>query len=51
MAIHVESEIEVARPRAEVFDYIAHGERLPEYVTDFASVEPTAAGEPGPGTQ
>jgi uncharacterized protein YndB with AHSA1/START domain len=51
MAIHVESEIEVARPRAEVFDYIAHGERLPEYVSDFASVEPAAAGEPGPGTQ
>ena len=51
MAIHIESEIEVARPRAEVFDYIAHGERLPEYVTDFASVEPVSPGEPGPGKE
>src|SRR2546423_8284428 len=50
MAIHVESEIEVARPRAEVFDYLAHGERLPEYVSDFASVEQEGTGEPGPGT-
>jgi uncharacterized protein YndB with AHSA1/START domain len=51
MAIHVESEIEVARPRPDVFDYIAHAERLPQYVQDFASVEPTTAGEPGPGTE
>jgi uncharacterized protein YndB with AHSA1/START domain len=51
MAIHAESEIDVTRPRAEVFDYLAHGERLPEYVTDFASVEPAAPGEPARGTQ
>jgi uncharacterized protein YndB with AHSA1/START domain len=51
MAIHVESEIEVARSPGEVFDYLAHAERLPDYVADFASVEQASPGEPGPGTQ
>ena len=50
MALHIENEIEVARPRAEVFDYLAHGERLPEYIPDFASVEQDSPGEPGRGT-
>jgi uncharacterized protein YndB with AHSA1/START domain len=49
MAIHTEAEITVDRPRAEVFDYIAHAERLPEYVADFESVNHEESGEPGPG--
>jgi uncharacterized protein YndB with AHSA1/START domain len=49
--MHVESEITVAKPLAEVFEYIAHAEFLPEYVTDFAAVEQVSDGEPGRGTQ
>lgn len=51
MAIHAEAEIEVGRPRAEVFDYLAHAEHLPDYVQDFAWVKPEGAGEPGPGAR
>ena len=49
--MHLEAETTVQRPRAEVFDYIAHAERLPEYVTEFASVRPVSEGEPGLGTR
>src|SRR3954470_23299306 len=49
--MHVEAEITVARPRSEVFDYIARGERLPEYVTDFAWVKQDSDGDPAKGTQ
>lgn len=48
--MHVEAETTIARPRTEVFDYLAHAERLPEYVTDFAWVKQASEGEPGPGT-
>jgi uncharacterized protein YndB with AHSA1/START domain len=48
--MHVEAQITVDRPRAEVFDYIARAERLPEYVSDFAWVKQDSAGEPGRGT-
>jgi uncharacterized protein YndB with AHSA1/START domain len=49
--MHVEAETTIARPRAEVFDYLAHAEHLPQYVTDFRSVEQASDGEPGPGTE
>ncbi len=49
--MHVEAQITVGRPRREVFDYIAHGERLPEYVTDFAWVKQASEGEPARGTR
>jgi len=48
--VRIESEIDIARPRAEVFDYIAHAERLPEYVTEFAWVKQASDGEPHAGT-
>jgi uncharacterized protein YndB with AHSA1/START domain len=48
--MHLEAEITVARPRADVFDYLAHGESLPEYVTDFETVEQVSHGEPALGT-
>jgi len=44
--MQIESEITIERPRAEVFEHIARGERLPEYVTEFAWVKP--ASEEGP---
>src|SRR5919205_1572639 len=49
--MHIESETSISRPREEVFDFIAHGERLPEYVTDFATVEQASEGEPALGTE
>lgn len=49
--MHIEAETTIARPRAEVFEYLAHAEHLPEYVTDFAWVEQASTGEPGEGTQ
>jgi uncharacterized protein YndB with AHSA1/START domain len=49
--MHIETETTVRRPPEEVFDYIAHGEHLPEYVTDFASVEQASPeGPPSLGT-
>lgn len=50
MAIHVESEITIRRPREEVFDHIARAELLPQYVTEFATVQQEAPGEPALGT-
>ena len=49
MAIHTEGEITINRPRDEVFEYIAHGEFLPQYVDDFASVVHEQDGEPAAG--
>src|SRR3954453_3632746 len=49
--MHVEAETTVDRPRAEVFDYIAHAERLPEYVKQFAWVKQDSEGEPQRGTR
>jgi uncharacterized protein YndB with AHSA1/START domain len=49
--VQIESEITVQRPVQEVFDYIAHAEYLPEYVSDFESVQQTSDGAPGLETQ
>src|SRR5205085_145947 len=49
--MQIGSEITIARPSQEVFDYIAHAEYLPEYVTDFASVTQTSEGDPEAGTE
>jgi uncharacterized membrane protein len=49
--MHVESEITINRPQQDVFDYIAHAEYLPEYVTDFTSVDQVSEGGPELATQ
>ena len=49
--MEVEADTTIAKPAAEVFDYLARAEYLPEYVTDFATVEQVSEGEPGAGTQ
>jgi uncharacterized protein YndB with AHSA1/START domain len=49
--MQIESEISIARPASAVFGYIAHGEDLPKYVTDFESVSQDSEGEPGVGTR
>lgn len=49
MAIHTEAEITIDRPRNEVFEFLAHGERLPEYIDDFETVTHEEPGEPARG--
>jgi len=49
--MQIESETTIARSPEEVFEYIAHAEYLPEYVTDFASVRQVSEGEPAAGTE
>jgi uncharacterized protein YndB with AHSA1/START domain len=49
--MHVEGETTVERPRQEVFDYIAHAEQLPEYVSEFEWVKQDSPGEPALGTR
>jgi uncharacterized protein YndB with AHSA1/START domain len=49
--MHLEAETTIDRPQAEVFDYIARAEFLPEYVTDFAWVKQLSDGMPGQGTE
>jgi len=49
--MQVETEITIDRAAADVFDYVARAEWLPEYVTDFDSVQAVSEGEPSLGTQ
>jgi uncharacterized protein YndB with AHSA1/START domain len=49
--MEVETEIVIAKPPAAVFEYIANAEELPEYVTDFETVQQDTDGEPGIGTR
>jgi uncharacterized protein YndB with AHSA1/START domain len=49
--MRVESEITVNRSPREVFEYVAHAEYLPDYMSDFESVSQSSEGEPGVGTQ
>jgi uncharacterized protein YndB with AHSA1/START domain len=49
--MQIESETTIKRPSSDVFAYIARAEYLPEYLTDFQSVEQASEGEPGVGTQ
>ena len=44
--MRIESEITLDAPRAAVFDYLARGEHLPEYVTDFAWVRQASDSQP-----
>ena len=45
------AQITIARPRADVFDYLADAEQLPQYAGDFVWVKQTSAGTPGLGTE
>ncbi len=46
----MESEITIHRPPLEVHEYIAHAERLPDYVSEFAWVKQEGGEEPEQGT-
>jgi uncharacterized protein YndB with AHSA1/START domain len=45
--MHLEAQIDISAPRTEVFDYLAHGEYLPEYASDFVWVRRILGAEPG----
>jgi uncharacterized protein YndB with AHSA1/START domain len=49
--MQIESEITVARPQADVFEYVARAELLPEYVTEFEWVRQDSEGPPAHGTR
>jgi uncharacterized protein YndB with AHSA1/START domain len=49
--MHVEADITIERPRAQVFEYLAHAEHLPDYVTQFAWVKQISPGDPEKGTR
>jgi|GEM_PF-2062558 len=49
--MQVESQTTVEAPTGQVFDYIAHAEYLPEYVTDFDTVRQIGSGAPAQGTR
>jgi uncharacterized protein YndB with AHSA1/START domain len=47
----VEAEIVVARPRQEVFDFVAWGENLPQWNGGINSVQSITGGPPTQGSQ
>ncbi len=47
----VEAEISVQRARTDVFEYLRDAERLPEYMTEFATVQQVSDGMPRSGTK
>ena len=49
--MQIESEIAIDSSPQAVFEYIAHAEYLPRYVSDFESVSQASEGDPGLGTQ
>src|SRR3954451_1306283 len=49
MGIHTEAETTINCPRSEVFDFLAQGERLPEYIDDFETVTHEEPGAPSRG--
>lgn len=49
--MRVEAEISVERARPDVFAYLRDAERLPEYMTEFATVEQVSDGDPRTGTK
>ena len=46
----IEIDTVVERPRQEVFDYLARGENLPQWMSTFESVQPASQDAPGQGT-
>jgi uncharacterized protein YndB with AHSA1/START domain len=49
MTIRTEGHVTIDRPATAVFDYLAHGEHLPEYVDDFERVTHEQEGAPAQG--
>jgi len=49
MSIRTEGHVTIDRPAAEVFEYLTHGEHLPEYIDDFEVVSHEQPGAPAQG--
>jgi uncharacterized membrane protein len=50
MAIDVGESVEIRRPATDVFDYLAHGENMPRWISVFEKVEQDSEGPPAKGT-
>ena len=48
--VEVAIEIDIARPRQAVWEFIADPERLPEWLDEFVSAHKVSDGPPGVGT-
>jgi uncharacterized membrane protein len=51
MAIDVGESVEIRRPASEVFDYLAHGENMPRWMSIFEKVEPESSEPPHQGSK
>lgn len=51
MRFYVQLEVEIDRPAAEVFDYLANTENAPQWASEFATVEREDSGPIGQGTR
>jgi uncharacterized protein YndB with AHSA1/START domain len=49
--VSVDTEVVIARPRQEVFDFVSWGENLPQWNQAFNSVQPLTGSPPTQGTQ
>ena len=49
MSIRTEGHVTIDRPAAEVFDYLAHGEHMPDYIDEFDRVAHEQEGAPAQG--
>jgi uncharacterized membrane protein len=50
MAIDVGESVEIRCPARDVFDYLAHGENMPRWISVFEKVEQDSEGPPAKGT-
>ena len=51
MEFHAELEIDIDRPQAEIFEYLANAENMPRWSAEFQEMEKLTDGPPGKGTQ
>ena len=51
MAIDVGESVEIHRPAGEIFDYLAHGENMPRWMSIFETVEPESGEPPHQGSK
>jgi uncharacterized protein YndB with AHSA1/START domain len=49
MSIRTEGHVTIDRPAVDVFDYLAHGEHLPDYIDEFVRVSHEQEGPPAQG--
>ena len=50
MSIDVDKSVEIRRPARDVFEYLAHGENMPRWMSTFETVQQASDGPPTKGT-